>query len=64
MGDRQPWPAFEYFCVYRVSVLGVGDAQKRDVGLDGWGGDGGSGEFFISQTGKKSKGPTAPWDQV
>lgn len=29
MGDRQPQPAFEYFSVYRVSVLGVGDAQRR-----------------------------------
>lgn len=47
MGDRQPRPAFEYFSVYRMSVLCVGDAQKRDVGVVG--GGGGGGEFFISK---------------
>lgn len=34
VGDGQPWPAFEYFSIYRVSVLSVGDAQKRHTG--GW----------------------------
>lgn len=60
MGDRQPRPAFEYFSVYRVSVLSVGDAQRRDVG------GGGCGEFFISKKRekkrKRKKGPTVPWD--
>lgn len=32
MGDRQPRSAFEYFSVYRMSVLSVGDAQRRNVG--------------------------------
>lgn len=56
MGDRQPQPAFEYFSVYRMSVLGVGDAQKRDVGGEG----GGCGEFFISK--KRGKKGEVPWD--
>lgn len=34
VGDRQPWPAFEYFSIYHVSVLSIGDAQKRHTG--GW----------------------------
>lgn len=29
LGDSQPCPAFEYSSVYRVSVLGAGDTQKR-----------------------------------
>lgn len=49
MGDRQPQSAFECFSVYRTSVLGVGDAQKRDVG------GGGCGEYFISKKKKKEE---------
>lgn len=32
VGDKQPWPAFEYSSIYRMSVLHVGDTQKRDGG--------------------------------
>lgn len=56
MGDRQPQPAFEYFSVYRMSVLNVAGPQKRD------GGGGGGGEFFISEKRRKKRGPTAHWD--
>lgn len=57
MGDRQPWSAFEYFSVYRMSVLGVGDAQKRDVGGVG---RGDCGEFFIIKKRKNRAGARCP----
>lgn len=31
VGDKSPRSAFEYFFVYRMSVLGVGDAQRTHV---------------------------------
>lgn len=58
VGDGRPWPAFEYFSIYRASALSVGDAQKRHTRGGEWveGGVGGvSGEFFISQKGGEEK---------
>lgn len=47
--------AFEYFSVYRMSVLGVGDTEKRE--LQGGGSGGGCGEFFISKSGAGGRTP-------